>query len=74
MGARQFEKGSREWCAFRDYYKFRQDFYFVDKEDPDTFWEACLRRANEIYMTYRSRYVLDLLTAHVNDLIRRESG
>ena len=72
MGAKQIEKGSAEWEAFRDYYRFRQDFYEVDEDHPELFWEKCLQRAYEIHARYRSFYVTDLLMAHINDRLRRE--
>ena len=71
MSSYQIPKGSAEWQAFRDYYAFRQEFYSVDRENPEQFWDACLKRAYEIHSKYRSRYVTDLLNAHINDLLRR---
>ena len=47
----KFEKGSKEWCMFRDYWSICQKFWIP--EDNDEYWESIVRETDEFYKKYK---------------------
>lgn len=47
----KFEKGSQEWCMFRDYWAICQKFWIP--EDNDEYWESVVRETDEFYKKYK---------------------
>ena len=71
MASATFGRDSTEFRFFAEYWKFRQQYYEVDKNSPEAFWDACLAEADRISAAYPGRFVTDLLQAHVNDVLHR---
>lgn len=51
MASVKFEKGSREWYMFQDYWKLCQKFWIP--EDNDNYWEEIFREIDDFYKKYK---------------------
>ncbi len=51
MAGVKFEKGSKEWYMFHDYWKLCQKFWVP--EDNDEYFEAVVRETDKFYKKYR---------------------
>ena len=70
MGEVTFNKNSKEWGMFVDYWQFVQKYYIP--ETPDAWWEELIREADKLARKYgNTQFIRDLVLAHVNDVERR---
>lgn len=51
MACVKFDKGSREWLMFQDYWKLCQKFWVP--EDNDGYWEGLVREIDRFYEKYK---------------------
>ena len=49
-GAVKFEKGSKEWRMFNEFWKLCQKFWIV--EDDDAYWQEFISDMNDFYKKY----------------------
>ncbi len=51
MASVRFEKGSKEWLMFQDYWKLCQEFWGI--EENDEYWDTAVRETSEFYKKYK---------------------
>lgn len=50
MASAKFEKGSKEWHMFQDYWKICQKYWIP--EESDGYWEALIQEADKFCQKY----------------------
>lgn len=70
MAEMRFEKGSKEWTMFTDYWQFVQKYYIPESQDE--WWEELINEADKLARKYgNTHYIRDLVLAHIHDVERR---
>ena len=70
MGEVTFNKNSKEWGMFVDYWQFVQKYYIPEPQDK--WWEELISEADKLARKYgNTQYIRDLVLAHIHDVERR---
>lgn len=72
MASVKFEKGSREWYMFQDYWKLCQKYWIP--EDNDKYWDDIVKESGDFMKKYRdirlSKELALILIDNLEKLIR----
>lgn len=63
MSGVKFEKGSKEFCFFREFWNLVQEYYIP--EDTDEYWQSLDDNANELAEKYDDKFFDSLIIAFV---------
>ncbi|WP_304841260.1 hypothetical protein [Phocaeicola sartorii] len=71
MASVKFEKGSREWYMFQDYWKLCQKFWIP--EDNDEYWESVVSETNDFYEKYKDVMLTKWITLELINCLEKKS-
>jgi hypothetical protein len=70
MGEVKFNKNSKEWEMFVNYWQFVQKYYIPEPQDE--WWEELISESDKLARKYgNTQYIRDLILAHIGDVERR---
>lgn len=64
MPKKKFEKGSREFKFFADFWQFVQDHYIVD--DSDDYWDSILDNGDQLMRKYPEPFFRAMISSFIN--------
>lgn len=71
MACVKFEKGSREWLMFQDYWKLCQEFWIPD--DNDGYWEDLVQEIDIFYEKYKDVILTEGLALKLLESLKKKS-
>lgn len=71
MSSKKFEKGSREWYMFTDYWTLCQKFWLP--ENNDEYWENLVNSINDFAQKYNNDFFARKLALALSDYLEDEA-
>ena len=69
MGSVKFEKGSKEFCFFREFWDLIQKYYIP--ENTDEYWQSLDEDANDLANKYDDKFFDSLIISFVTEMAKK---